>query len=119
MTRPSLFPTDEALPTWLHTTLCILVAAPFSGFFLWDGFGALFTGHMEPIPGPEIGQYFFGEVALNGRSARLAGLTFVLIGLSQLALGFSFTRHAEGRPRWRLLPWVLLAVSLVFWTRVR
>jgi len=117
--RPSLFPSDESLPTWLHTTLCLAVVSPFAGFLLWLGLVAIATGRLEPLPGPEIGQYLFGEVALTGKTARIAGATLLLLGTSFLALGLSFTRLAEERPILRAVPWALLFVSLVALASVR
>ena len=40
--RTSLFPSDESLPTWLHTLLLIIVVSPFAGWLFWFGLGAAF-----------------------------------------------------------------------------
>lgn len=115
--RPSLFPSDDSLPTWLHTLLCIIVVAPFAGFLLRFGFAALFTAHLNPLPGPDIGQYFFGNKTLIGSSARLAGVSLLFLGIACITLGLSFTRPGQDYPRLRQAPWVLLAmgVLLMFW----
>lgn len=111
--RPSLFPSDDELPTWLHTTLCIAVVAPFAGFLLWFGLGAIVTGQLAPLPGPDFGQYFFGETAISGRAARVAGVSLSLLGLAFLGLGLSFTRAADEIRLLRLIPFLLLAASLL------
>lgn len=116
---PSLFPSDEALPTWLHTALCLAVVAPFAGFLFWFGLVAIATATLEPLAGPDVGQYFFGTTPLHGREARLAGATLLLLGTAFLALGLSFTRFAEDRPIPRLIPWTLLLFSLLALSRFR
>lgn len=116
---PSLFPSDEALPTWLHTVLCLAVVAPLAGFLFWFGLVAIATATLEPLPGPGMGQYFFGETAITGRKARLAGATLLLLGTTFLSLGISFTRFAEERSILRFIPWMLLFVSLLALGRFR
>jgi hypothetical protein len=108
----SLFPSDEALPTWLHTTLLILVVSPFSVPLLWSGAQAIATRHMELMSGPEFGQYFFGPLPLQGRAAVLAGFSLVIFGCTFAAMALQFSRLAPGNVTLRFLPWVLLAASL-------
>lgn len=117
--RYSLFPSDETLPTWLHTTLLLLIVSPFSLIPLWWGIGALVSGHLEPISGPEPGQYFFGGRVLDGAAARLAGVACVLLGAAFAALAGSFSRFAKDHPVLKLLPWVLVAgfIALSFYVR--
>lgn len=117
--RPSLFPADDELPTWLHTLLLILVVSPFAGFLLWFGIGAIASAHLDPLSGPEFGQYFFGDSPLQGKAARVAGLSLVAFGASFLAIAFRFSRMSGESPSSRLLPWALLAVSVIlsFWVR--
>lgn len=112
----SLFPSDEKLPTWLHTTLLLLIVSPFSLFPLWWGMSALVSGHLEPISGPEPGQYFFGPTALNGTAARLAGVAFLVLSAAFIAIAISFSRFSKENSVLKLLPWALLAgfVALSF-----
>lgn len=111
--RPSLFPSDDELPTWLHSLLLALVSLPFSGFLLWFGCGALFSGRLEPVEGPDFGQFFFGPTALAGKAARIAGLSLIAAGASFLAIAYRFSRFSDEGLRARLLPWILLAVSVM------
>ena len=111
--RPSLFPSDDELPTWLHSLLLVLVSLPFSSFLLWFGCGALFSGHLEPLEGPDFGQFFFGPTALDGKAARVAGLSLIAAGASFLAIAYRFSRFSDEGLRARLLPWILLAMSVM------
>jgi hypothetical protein len=115
--RDSLFPSDDKLPTWLHTTLLLLIVSPFSLFPLCWGMSALLSGHLEPISGPEPGQYFFGPTALNGTAARLAGVAFIVLGAAFASIAVSFSRFTKDNSVLKLLPWVLLAgfVALSFY----
>lgn len=112
----SLFPSDEKLPTWLHTTLLLLIVSPFALLPLWWGISAVVSGHLEPVSGPEPGQYFFGPTALNGTVARLAGVAFLVLSAAFTAIAASFSRFAEENVILKLLPWALLAgfVALSF-----
>ena len=112
----SLFPSDEKLPTWLHTTLLLLVVSPFALLPLWWGISAVVSGHLEPVSGPEPGQYFFGPTALNGTVARLAGVAFLVLSAAFTSIAVSFLRFAEENAILKLLPWALLAgfVALSF-----
>ncbi len=109
--RRSLFPSDDSLPTWLHTLACLFVASFFGVPLLWWGVEAIHLRHLEPLSGPELGQYFFGSSALDGKAAVKAGWSLMLSGAFFLALGVRYTRAGELRPVLRYLPWVLLAVS--------
>jgi len=117
MMRYSLFPSDDKLPTWLHTILLLLIVSPFSLFPLWWGVSALVSGHLEPISGPEPGQYFFSPAALTGAVARLAGVAFIVLGAAFAAIAVSFLRFSEENNILKFLPWVLLAgfVALSFY----
>ena len=109
--RNSLLPSDDELPTWLHTVLIFLVVSPFAGFLFWFGLSALVSGYMEPIGGPDVGQTFFGNSPLQGVAARWAGLTLIVLGASFVAIAYRFSRLA-GDGSWpRRLPWALLALS--------
>lgn len=88
--RPSMFPSDDALPTWLHTTLLVLVVSPFCLMPLWWGIGAMIAGHLDPLPGPDFGQFFFGQVPLHGDMARFAGFALVILGLAFAALAVRY-----------------------------
>ena len=117
--RHSLFPSDETLPTWLHTTLLVLVVSPFSVPLLWFGLHAITTRHLEPLSGPELGQYFFGPSPLQGRAAVLAGFSLVIFACTFAALALQFSRLAPGNNTLRFLPWVLLVVSIAIFFGVK
>lgn len=110
--RHSLFPADDSLPTWLHTTLILAIASPFVGFLLWYGIGALFLGHLEPLSGPDFGQYFFGDLTLHGRPARIAGLSLLLDASALVALVLRFSRlEFASTTTSAVLPWAFFALS--------
>ena len=117
--RPSLFPSDEELPTWLHTLLLILIVSPFSAYLFWFGMSAIITGHLDPLSGPEFGQFFFGPSSLQGNAARVAGFSLIAFGCSFLAIAFRFSRLAGENRFTRLLPWILLGISGIvsFWVK--
>ncbi len=110
--RRSLFP-DDALPTWLHTALLFIVVSPFALPLIWWGLVAIVRRHLEPLSGPEFGQWFFGRSALEGTEAVWAGLSLVVFGGSFYALAVRLMRMAEGHRMLRLLPWILVAASIV------
>jgi hypothetical protein len=103
---------DDALPTWLHTLLCIAIVTPFGLPLLFYGGQALTTLHLEPLSGPEFGQFFFGNNSLSGTPAQVAGVALFAYGLAFFTLGVSFTRQAETRPLLRWLPWLMLAAGV-------
>jgi len=108
----SLFPSDDSLPTCLHTALLVLIVAPLVGFFLWYGVGAIATARLEPLSGPEFGQWLFGNAALSGRPAVIAGFSLLLDAASFLALAFRFSRYAAATSvAARIAPWALLALA--------
>ena len=117
--RPSLFPSDEALPTWLHTALLILIVSPFSVSLLWFGVHAIATRHLDPLSGPVFGQFFFGPSPLQGKAALLAGFSLIVFGCAFVALAMQFSRVAHGNVVLRSVPWVLVAVSaaLSLWVK--
>ena len=110
--RLSLFPSDEALPTWLHTALLFLIVSPFSVPLLWFGLHAIATKHLEPLSGPEFGQFFFGPSPLQGKAASLAGFSLIVLGCAFAALAMQFSRVAHGNVVLRSVPWILIAVSV-------
>jgi hypothetical protein len=103
---------DDSLPTWLHTLLCLILGMPFALPLLFYGCKAFSTQHLEPLSRPEFGQYFFGPNAISGAPAQIAGVAFVPYGFAFLSLSVAFTRHAEERVLLRRLPWVLLALGV-------
>lgn len=116
----SLFPSDESLPTWLHTLLLLLIVSPFFIFFFFQGISAIANGYLDPLSGPEFGQYFFGNVALVGKAAKLAGVSLIVLGFGFVALAVQFSRLAIAKLLARtLLPWVLIAIhiGLSFWVK--
>mgnify|MGYP001010916551 FL=1 len=50
---------------------------------------------------------------MSGRAARVAGVSLLLLGLAFLGLGLSFTRFAAETRLLRVVPFVLLAASLI------
>lgn len=111
--RPSLFPSDKELPTWLHTLLLILIVSPFSGYLFWLGINAIYTAHLDPVSGPDFGQFFFGSLALQGTAARVAGFSLVTAGGYFAAIAFQFSRLTSESKFSCLLPWILLAISQI------
>ncbi|MCQ9375691.1 MULTISPECIES: hypothetical protein [unclassified Methyloversatilis] len=110
---PSLFPSDEELPTWLHTLLLILVVLPFAGFLFWFGVSAIASAQLDPLSGPEFGQFFFGSSPLQGKAARVAGFSLLAFGSSFIAIAFRFSRLAGESHFSRRLPWILLVISVM------
>ena len=108
----SFLPSDDELPTWLHTALLILVVSPFAVPLVWLGLGAIASGHLEPLSGPDMGQTFFGPLPLDGKPARVAGLSLLLFGAYFATLAWRFSRFADASTSARWLPWVLLAASI-------
>lgn len=111
--RRSLFPADDELPTWLHTIACLFAVSLFALPLIWWGGEAIHTRHIEPINGPEIGHYFFGNIVLEGKAAVRAGWSLIVTGAAFLALGARYTRAGEESAVLRVLPWVLFGVSLL------
>ena len=109
---------DNELPTWAHTTLTLAIASAFAVPLFWFGLSAIATGRLEPMMGPQFGEWWFGDKALTGRAAVIGGFALLDAGLTFLSIGVAFCRWAEGRIVVRLLPWGLLAfyVVLHFWT---
>ena len=108
--RRSLFPDDNALPTWLHTLALLIVVSPFGAPLIWWGVEAMHLRHLEPLSGPEFGQYFFGPTALDGKAAVWAGLSLVVLGVSFYSVAARFMRAAQVSTALHVLPWVLLAI---------
>ena len=117
--RRSLFPSDDSLPTWLHTLLLLLVVSPFSIFLLWHGGQAITTAYLAPLAGPELGQFFFGPHALHGKAATIAGIALIVLGFAFIALAFNYSRVVRMNKVLRLLPWIMIALyaAMSFWVR--
>src|ERR1700733_5233246 len=111
--RKSLFPVDDSLPTWLHTFACFFVVSLFGMPLIWWGGEAIHFQHLESITGPEIGQYFFGSAALDGKAAVWAGWSLIMFGAAFFALGARFTRAGRESAVLRLLPWLLIGASVL------
>ena len=112
---PSLFPSDDNLPTWLHSLLLFGIVSPFAGFLIWHGILAIASAQLEPLLGPD-GEFFFGSKTLFGLAARMAGLSFLILASSFLAIAFRFSRFAQGSVTARVLPWGLLIAWIVIST---
>jgi len=95
----------------------LLVVSPLSGFLLWRGVHAVTTAQMEPLSGPDLGEFFFGPAALHGKTARVAGVSLILLGSALVALAFNYSRLARGNKVLRPIPWVLVEISvgMLFW----
>lgn len=116
----SLFPSDESLPTWLHTLLLFLIVSPFFVFLFVEGISAIASAQLEPLSGPEFGQYFFGDVTLVGKAAKIAGVALIVLGFGFVAIAVQFSRLAMAEFVARtFLPWLLIAVhiGLSFWVK--
>lgn len=111
--RPSLFSSDKSLPAWLHTMLLFLIVSPFWAFLFWHGFSAISTAHLEPLSGPEFGQFFFGNITLDGKAARIAGVSLIFLACSFVALAVQFSRFACVGAVTRILPWIFVAAHIV------
>ena len=111
--RRSLFPDDDALPTWLHTFALFFVVSLFGVPLVWIGGEAIFSRHLEPLSGPTFGEFFFDNTTtLQGNEAVWAGFSLVTFGCCFFALAVSLMRSAQGNRALRVLPWVFLAVSI-------
>ena len=89
-------------------------------FLFFQGISAIASGYLDPLSGPELGQYFFGNVALVGKAAKLAGVSLIVLGFGFVALAVQFSRLAIAKLLARtLLPWVLIAIhiGLSFWVK--
>lgn len=117
--RHSFFPSDDSLPTWLHTLLLLLIVSPFSVFLLWVGADAIATAHLEPLEGPDFREFFFGPTAINGTAAKVAGGSLIVLGCAFAALTFNYSRFAHMNRFLRLLPWILVAIHIAmsFWVQ--
>jgi len=104
--RQSLFPSDDALPTWLHTTLLLVVVSPFCISLLLPGLHALKAHELAPIS--IEGQYMFGGVMLHGGQATLAGWALVMLAGVFPALGLCFARLE------RVQRWARISVGILF-----
>ena len=84
------------------------------------GISAIATEHLEPLSGPEFGQYFFGDVTLVGKAAKIAGASLIVLGFGFVAMAVQFSRLAMAEIVARtFLPWLLIAVhlGLSFWIK--
>lgn len=118
--KHSLFPSDESLPTWIHTLLLLTIVSPFFIFLFLQGIIAIASEHLQPLSGPEFGQFFFGNVTLVGRPAKIAGISLIVLGFGFVALAVQFSRFAIAEFVTRtFLPWIFIAVHLVlaFWVK--
>lgn len=64
---------DNELPTWVHTALTLAIASAFAVPLFWSGLSAIATGRLEPMMGPQFGEWWFGDKALTGRAAVIGG----------------------------------------------
>lgn len=83
-----------------------------------QGISAIVSGHLESLSGPEFGQFFFGNVTLVGKTAKIAGVSLIVLGFGFVALAVQFSRLAIAELVARIwLPWVLIVIhiGLSFW----
>lgn len=109
----SLLPSDEDLPSWLHTALLLGLVSVFGLPLIWSGAKALLTGTMLPVSGPDFGTWLISSLPLHGRAARVGGLALVVLGTAFLALGLAWTRWAAKRRLVKAVPWGLLVLALL------
>ena len=106
---------DENLPTWLHTSLTMLIASLFALFLIWPGIQAIITQDLPPFYGPELGQLWFGNQTLKGYAAIWGGCLLILNGVSFLLVGLAFTKWAEkNRTKILILSVILVILSQLF-----
>lgn len=117
--RQSPFPSDDDLPTWLHALILLVLVAPCAGFLVRFGMSARFTARLEPLSGPEAGQFLFGPEPLQGSAARMAGRSLLVPGAGFLAIAWRFSRLCSDGLLGHLLPWSLLALSVMLSFRAR
>ncbi|QQR67837.1 MAG: hypothetical protein IPI25_06510 [Candidatus Brocadia sp.] len=103
---------DEELPTWLHTTLTLLIVSVFTCLLIVPGIRAIRDGVLMPIMGPKFGFFLFGDHPLHGKLARLAGWSLVFLGLSFFGIGLNFCRWARGNYAIRIGLWMLWIGSI-------
>jgi hypothetical protein len=105
---------DDELPTWAHTLILVLITSVFAVPPLAWGISAIATGTVPEMRGWD-GVLFMPRLADEG--ARVAGIAFICMGLTFLALGLRYVRWAQGWVTLRMLPWCFLLVFaiLYFW----
>ena len=106
---------DDDLPTWAHTLCVMSIVSLLALPLLWFGLKAITLESLQPMTGPEFGQWMFGQFELHGRVAILAGFSLVIFGATFLALGVAYTRWGQDRFIIRTLPWLLLAFDVLFY----
>lgn len=109
---------DEDLPTWVHTSLVMLIVSPFAFFLIVPGVRAVVTATLPPIMGPDFGYWLFGKNTLHGGHAVLAGISLITGGVAFLGVGASFCRWAQKISTIRLTLWAYwtFCVALYFCT---
>ena len=106
---------DDELPDGVHAALMMALATALAAPCFWTGLPALVSGSLPPLMGPDFGTWLFGPQTLNGRAARLAGGSLLVLGLVCLAGGLVNTRWAEGRRAPRALFWALVLLDLLLY----
>lgn len=71
------------------------------------------SGNLNPLPGPDFGQFFFGQAPLHGGIARLAGFALIILSMAFAALAASYSRFANQNKTFKVLPWVLIAFFIL------
>lgn len=102
---------DDELPTWLHTTIALLVVSPFALLFIVPGIGAIRNSVLEPLMGPDFGFFLFGDQTLHDQAARVAGWSLLAGGLSFFGIGIGFCRWAQDNAVIRISLLTLWVVS--------
>lgn len=102
---------DEELPTWLHTTLTMLIVSPFALMLAVPGAGAIHDAVLEPMMGTDFGVWMVGNQTLHGPLALQAGWSLVALGLSFIGMGAWFCRWSENNTALRAALLALWAIA--------
>jgi hypothetical protein len=106
----SFFPTDDELPTWLHTTLLLGVISVFALPIGWEGIDAIARRRYDSTDGPEFGIHWFDPPPFEGGLAVTAGFAQLTLMLTIYVFAMVYaSRWHERLRKWRAMPWILSA----------
>ena len=111
----SLFKSDEALPTWLHSLFILILVSMGAIPLLYAGVVGILTLRLEPFSGTEFGSWLIPKV-LTGGAAIWGGIALLVLSSAYYSVGFLFSRFYDGQRVYKCLPWGLLALHcLIMW----